>query len=1035
MLKTIFYIAFLGSAIISIQTNAQPFPDLKFSSLSVRDGLKSNAIRCIFEDSRGIIWIGTEGGGLNRYSATGIRVYKRNSDDNSAIPGNTINSIVEDEDGHLWLGTNNGLAHFNPLNGKSENILPEPGVANSLASMWVSGLLLKDKDDLIVSTANGVQLYNIRQKKFITLKVPPRTHPRYQDGYMTFGLVKKDKQGRFWVLHRLGMYQVDFNTKSLIFYDQQEEISITNFYQDESGDIYLSFWPGGVKKFIPKTNQYKTISTANGKPDKRIASSITEWADNAGHKWLCMGFAGEFVLRDRQTGVTKEYVYDKKDPYCYNLNLVSTILVDRQNRLWLGADNGLHIIDPALQNFTNISLYQQLNMVRPQDFGIPSSFFKTSSDYYFTVWHGRGLYKADKNWNITKENTTRIHKPSPIFNDQRINNFYIDKNNNRWFATDSGLVKQTGNKVKLYTLPGARYFESGDNVVSNIIPRSDGLLWLRARVAGIFLFDPATEKFIKHFKQGERGLSEHAIGQIFLDSNQRLWTGNEKNIYYYDEANDNFREIPVNDSRGKTVNPYMVSSYAESPDRKILWAATTNSGLVKIDRRQNTGLQITRRDGLYEDALYRVKTDTTGKVWISSPQGLIRYDDDKKRFSFFNYESGLPYLFDNWGIFDFDLEGNLLMSNSGAITRFNPYTFKQNNAVADVVLLDVTVQGKAISAEDKIELRPGTNNVAIHFDITNYTAPRLNRYFYRMDNQENWQEVDGGSVFFGSLPHGRYHLRLKGINNEGIETKEKLVSINILPFWYETLLFKLLAVAAIAGVLYYIARTRIKNIRKESELKQKLGETEMKALRSQMNPHFIFNCLNSIELYTAQNNSEAATYYLSKFSRLIRLVLDNSKSDRISLEQELETLELYLEMEKMRFKEKLQYQISVNENVEADFIEIPPMLIQPYVENAIWHGIMHKAAGGNISVNVSLKEDQEQILKVEIIDDGVGRAKAAALKSKSATKQKSYGMKITSERMNMLNEMYKITTTINVEDLYNESRQPKGTKVTIEIPV
>lgn len=1020
--------------LVNLSTNAQSFPDLKFSSLSVRDGLESNAIRCLFEDSRGIIWIGTEGGGLNRYSSTGIKVYKNDPDDSTTIPSNTINDIVEDEDGLFWIATASGIARFNPLNGKSENILPKAGAANSLASTWIAGLLFDGKGNLIVSTANGVQLYNIKQKKFTTLKVPPRTNPRYQDGYMSFARVKKDRQGRFWVLHQLGIYRVDLAAQSLIFYDQKEDRSMTNFYQDEKGDIYLSFWPGGVKKFVPQTNQYIPVSTVNQKQDNRIAASITEWADNSGHKWFCMGFAGEFILKDQNTGAVKKYVYDKKDQYSYNLNLVSSILVDKQNRIWLGADNGLHIVDPAMQNFTNISLYQQLQLERPQDFGVPSSFFKTSTEYYFSVWHGRGLYKADKNWTIKKENTTRIHKPSPIYNDQRINNFYIDKNNNRWYATDSGLVKQTGNKIKLYMLPGAKYFESGDNVVSNIIPRSHGLLWLRARVAGILLFDPDTEKFVKHFKPGERGLSEHVIGQIFLDSDRRLWVGNEKNIYYYDETENTFRKIPVTDTKGKIAELYMPRSYAESHDKKTLWVATSNSGLVKIDKLQNKGLQITKRDGLYEDALYRVKADTAGVVWVSSSRGLIRYDDVKKRFSFFNYESGLPYLFDNWGILDFDHDGNLLMSNNGTITRFNPYTFRQNTAMANVVLLDVIANGMPIPAKEKIELKPGTNNVAIHFDITNYTAPQLNRYFYKLGNQANWSEVDNGSVFFGSLPHGRYELHLKGMNNEGIETKEKIVNITILPFWYETLLFKLLVAAAIAALAFYLARTRIKNIRKESGLKQKISETEMKALRSQMNPHFIFNCLNSIELYTAQNNSEAATYYLSRFSKLIRLVLDNSKSDSITLEQELETLNLYLQMEKMRFKDKLQYSVVVDENVEPDYVEIPPMLVQPYVENAIWHGIMHKPGGGNININVTL-EEEKQLLTVVVTDDGIGRKKAAELKSKSATSHKSCGMKITHDRMSMLNQVYKTNTDVFVEDLFDNNNKPSGTKVTIQIPV
>ena len=150
-------------------------------------------------------------------------------------------------------------------------------------------------------------------------------------------------------------------------------------------------------------------------------------------------------------------------------------------------------------------------------------------------------------------------------------------------------------------------------------------------------------------------------------------------------------------------------------------------------------------------------------------------------------------------------------------------------------------------------------------------------------------------MFFGRMPHGDYLLHLKGMNHEGIESHIKTVSIHIRPFWWETNWFKGLILLILSSLAFAFVKFRIRNIRKEAALKHQLSETEMKALRSQMNPHFIFNCLNSIELYTAKNNSQAAGYYLSRFSRLIRLVLDNSKTDTIPLNQELETLKLYLD--------------------------------------------------------------------------------------------------------------------------------------------
>ena len=217
------------------------------------------------------------------------------------------------------------------------------------------------------------------------------------------------------------------------------------------------------------------------------------------------------------------------------------------------------------------------------------------------------------------------------------------------------------------------------------------------------------------------------------------------------------------------------------------------------------------------------------------------------------------------------------------------------------------------------------------------------------------------------------------------------------------------------------------------EVRTQIQATEMAALRAQMNPHFIFNCLNSIQYFTAQNDAARASDYLTKFSRLIRLVLENSRSNKVTLRNELETLRLFMEMETMRYGEKLRYVITVADEVDPEDLEIPPLLLQPYVENAIWHGLMHKEGGGTVRVAVS--QPTPRRLQIEISDDGVGRAKAAEYKSKSATKSKSFGLQLTAERIELINQLYHTHTQAIVDDLLDEHRQPAGTRVVVEIPV
>ena len=235
-----------------------------------------------------------------------------------------------------------------------------------------------------------------------------------------------------------------------------------------------------------------------------------------------------------------------------------------------------------------------------------------------------------------------------------------------------------------------------------------------------------------------------------------------------------------------------------------------------------------------------------------------------------------------------------------------------------------------------------------------------------------------------------------------------------------------------AKLILELEKERAEQKQRESEFERKVSDAALNSLRSQMNPHFIFNCLNSIKLYAVENNQDAATEYLGKFSRLMRLVLENSKSDRITLKQEIETLQLYMEMEAMRFKEKLHYEINMADNVDMDYTEIPPMLIQPYIENAIWHGLMPKEEGGTIVVSFACQDNN---LEITVTDNGVGRAKAAALRSKSVTAHKSFGMSITHQRIELINQMYKTNMSVIVNDLHDGQGNATGTEIRINIPV
>lgn len=219
----------------------------------------------------------------------------------------------------------------------------------------------------------------------------------------------------------------------------------------------------------------------------------------------------------------------------------------------------------------------------------------------------------------------------------------------------------------------------------------------------------------------------------------------------------------------------------------------------------------------------------------------------------------------------------------------------------------------------------------------------------------------------------------------------------------------------------------------EAELQQQKTDLEMQALRAQMNPHFIFNSLNSINCFILENNKSQASEYLIKFSRLVRLILQNSQASLIKLESELEALQLYLELETVRFNHQFEHKIVVSNELNAAILKVPPLIIQPYAENAIWHGLMNKEDKGHLEVEIYQQEDN--VLCFKIKDDGIGRKKAEELKSKTASSHKSMGMHITADRIAILQAKKKLNTIVTITDLVLPDGSGGGTEVILKIPV
>jgi sensor histidine kinase YesM len=258
-------------------------------------------------------------------------------------------------------------------------------------------------------------------------------------------------------------------------------------------------------------------------------------------------------------------------------------------------------------------------------------------------------------------------------------------------------------------------------------------------------------------------------------------------------------------------------------------------------------------------------------------------------------------------------------------------------------------------------------------------------------------------------------------------------------------IISVLLLGAIAGVLLF--RKRIQHIRikhllpmkendatlKEAALQTQMNDLMLSGIKSQMNPHFLFNCLTSITLYIEEQNLEAATRYLSLFSQLIRYMLDAASNVNLLLARELEMLKLYLELESMRFKHKLTFAIETDPELDPELMHIPHMMVQPVVENAIWHGLMHKPEGGHI--RIAFTHMDGSLLKVTIEDNGIGRQQSALFKSGKHTLRKSMGTKLLQDRIALMNRQSDGACSFITEDLADAQGNPRGTRVTLIISV
>jgi hypothetical protein len=432
----------------------------------------------------------------------------------------------------------------------------------------------------------------------------------------------------------------------------------------------------------------------------------------------------------------------------------------------------------------------------------------------------------------------------------------------------------------------------------------------------------------------------------------------------------------------------------------------------------------------YNDSCLIMIDDKKGFTWLNrNTMERVHPDDSKVYFETTGHGlSNLSFT---------DSRGNFWLSSQTNIFKIHPSKIDSSIApkIAVTKLKSEDFEKRLIYDYKQIDLPISNSNIDINFAAVNPLLPADIKYAYRLNNSKWIQLGKSRSLRLNNLSNGNYNLEIKANNPKTFGSIEQEVlnfSVNI-PFHQRAIFLPLLFGLGllILGSFAFLYIKQLKSANQLNKAQFQMAELELHALRSQMNPHFMFNSLNSIKYFILQSKPETAAEYLSDFAHLIRMILQHSRKSNITLSEELEVLELYIELEQLRFGEAFEFSKIIDPSVELEFVKIPPMLLQPYVENAIWHGLNHSKSKGSLILEIRKTDD---FILCIIDDNGIGRTKSASLKSLNATKYKSMGMGITQNRIDLINKLNQMGIAVEIIDKKDQDGSALGTKVVLKIP-
>jgi len=950
-----------------------------------------------------------------------VKEYPVTSELNKKIINTTVTEVRPAANGSILVGTYFGGLMIIDKAGNVSNYTHDPVNPNSIAANMLWRVLGGSNGDVIVGTSTGgISIFNIYNKQAGYTRVFSDERGNFYDTYIAE--IEEDENDVLWLgaLERLIRWDKKNNKVKFFYYytppgwKGTQNLEIRSVCKDRQGRIWISALGDGISILNESTGGFKKVPR-----DTSLSPAVKT-----------------------------DYIFE--------------LYTGTDGKIWVGSNSGIYTIDPLslrIDPLKDNPLLKQVSGMRVIDFLEDGKGGMWISTFAGVFYYNRRSARLDHF--TTKEGLSS----------NQCYNMVLDKHGDLYVATAKGFSVISNGKISTYTREnGLKY-----DYCESILQGGDGKIWL-ANTKCIIRFDPE-KKTMQYFDENS-GLSTEGFrfGASQSTRHGELFWGSRKGVNYF------YPGLLVNHPVDTRLSVYQ----AETPDTTFYLGKDNNISLnyrdnsitfrfAAINLRGSRNIQYQYQlEGYDKDWLNAV--DIRQARYSSLPAGKYTFKlrASADRINWINsrndiYVKIIPPIWQQWWFI-----GALIAAITGIIYLVIANRNKKIEEQQEEIETEQAITYFASSLSNQ------QTEETIVWDVAKNCIGRLqfeDCVIYLLDEEKN--------ILIQKAAHGRKSPGEFEINRPlGIEIgkgivgsvaltgkpeivddtskdpryivdDERRLSEISVPVIYDG---KVLGVIdcehskkrfftqkhlSILTTIASLCANKIIRVRAEEEKReaqnilmrtqQKMTEVEMQALRAQMNPHFIFNCLNSINRYIVKSDQTTASLYLTKFAKLIRLILDNSNSKNVLLTNELEALKLYIEMEALRFDRKFSYEVKVEGNLGTDTIELPPLIIQPYVENAIWHGLLHKEENGHLSVRVSMNGDS--MLQCVIEDNGVGREKAKELKSKSATSRKSLGMQLTENRLSLLNKHAELNASIEIIDLKNGHNDAAGTKVILKIPV